>query len=340
MTTTDLVPFAKRVSHTYTAASGAVIVVMNVPAQVYQDDDGDEEIAYSGDVAERLDDLIKTQLVTAEPGAVVGLSYDGLPSLPDADYSFRWSGPEENFAHATVQTWRRVFDKTYNAIKAASQSVVEKVSALQFPMVAYVAPSSIVVAIRTTEQGRLFPFDTISQENPDKALNLLIDTSRWLDGEGKLPPEIESNAAALEALLRAVEALSPIDDKTTVSLQKIGRGNVPTVFSKKKHETARQQRFERRLRSSEGSRRIELVGEVSILDKKGRVTLRNVQKTSEWPSTVADCVFESGLLAQLLENFGHVVQVVAIQRQVAGTWETPEVLDVARREEPLQDPDE
>lgn len=323
-------------TYTYTAPSGAILVVRNVPAEVYEDASGREEITYRIDVAEKLDDLIDTGLATALPGAVVALSFDERPALPETDYTVKWSGPEENFEHANIQTWRRVFDKTYNAFVAASRSIKEKIDAKDLPTVAYLARSSIVIGIRTSEQRRLFDMDYSTSAIPDKALQLLIDASRWLDGEGDLPSEIKSDPAALETLLRAVEELSPVDEKTTVSLQRTGIDE-PAQFTQIKRSAAKQQRINIRLRSAE-AQQIEVIGTVSALDVQGRVTLRNVIK-NQWTSKTVECTFEQDLLPTLLENFSKTVQVSAIQKKVAGRWsKTPEVIDVTRLREVNADP--
>jgi hypothetical protein len=317
------------VTYTYTAPSGAILVVRNVPAEVYEDRNGREEITYRIDVAEKLDQLIDAKLATAKPGAVEVLSFDELPVLPYADYTFKWSGPGENFERANIQTWRRIFDKTYNAFLAATRSITGKISPIEIPAVAYLARSSIVIGLRTTDQARLFSLDYSASEIPDKALQLIMDAGRWLSGEGELPPEIMSDVAALETLLLAVEQLSPSDEKTTVSLQKVGLDS-PVHFTQEKRSTAKQKRIDIRLSSPGKSLRVDLEGIVSALDVQGRVTLRDVTKTAAWHSKTADCVFEIDLLPTLLENFAKAVRISAIQKETAGKWSTLEVMDVTR----------
>lgn len=326
-------PFVQRpVTYTYTSPSGAVIVIQNVPAEIYQDERGREEILYRIDVAERLDDLVNAVLPVAKPGAVECLSFDDRPALPDVDYEVQFSGPDMSFEHASIQTWRLIFDKTYNAFKAAIKSVSEKTTPKQFPTVAFVGPTnSIVVGVRTTEHVRLFA-DHESTEVPAMALQLLLTTSRWLDGEADLPPEIAKNAGVVETLLRAVEELSPIDDATSISLAKVG--DKPTGFTRQKRDHARQQRIAIKLRSSETQRPIVVIGKVSRLDEQGVVKLRDIHRTPEFPWRSSDSSFEPDLLVAMLENFGRYVRVSALQEQTPRGWSQQlEIVDVVRHDE-------
>jgi hypothetical protein len=330
-------PFVQRpVTYTYTSPSGAVIVIQNVPAEIYRDERGREEILYRIDVAERLDDLVNSLLPIAKPGAVERRSFDDRPTLPDVDYEVQFSGPDMSFEHASVQTWRLIFDKTYNAFKAAIKSVSDKAAKASdkaFPTVAFVGPTnSIVVGVRTTEQVRLFDLDYKGTEVPDKALRLLLATSRWLDGEGSLPPDIEKNDGVVETLLRAVEELSPTDDATKVSLAKVGED--ATAFTRQKRDLARQRRIQIKLRSSETQRPIEVIGKVSRLDEHGAVRLRDIHRTPDFNWRSSDSAFEPDLLNALLENFGHLVRVSALQERTPSGWSrTLEIVDVVRYDE-------
>jgi hypothetical protein len=329
-----IVPIDRAITYTHTAPGGTVVVVTNVPAEVYLDPEGREEILYRIDVAARLDNAIRAKLANVVPGSLNFLSYnDGpaeKPALPDADYTLKFDGPDENVPHPTIQTWRLVVDKAYTAFKIAAKSVTEKASAVAFPSVVFFARASIIVGVRTTEQGRLFEMDYERSDIADKTLQLLMDTSLWLDGQGELPAEIADDPAAVEKLLRAVEELSPTDAKTTVVLQKFGHPQGAN-FNREKREVARQKRIEIRLTSSQTSRPLQLIGRIANLDVLGKVTLRDIEKSPLWQWKTATCTFESDLLPTLLENFGHRVIVSTIQEKEPKNWSRhPEVLDVVR----------
>jgi hypothetical protein len=63
MPTDDDEGFVKRlVTHTYTGPSGAVVVVTNVPAEIYVAPDGTEQTNYGMDVAEHLAEMIQVAM--------------------------------------------------------------------------------------------------------------------------------------------------------------------------------------------------------------------------------------------------------------------------------------
>ncbi|HLI95262.1 MAG TPA: hypothetical protein VKT72_04130 [Candidatus Baltobacteraceae bacterium] len=139
---------------------------------------------------------------------------------------------------------------------------------------------------------------------------------------------MKSNSASIESLLRAVEELSPTDDRTAVSLRKVGE-NSPAKFTRDKRVNAKKRRMQIRLTSTEESRAIEISGIIAAIDVQGRVTLREVKK-NQWTGKTVDCTFETDLMANVLENFAKPVLVSAIQSKVAGKWTAPEVVDVSR----------
>lgn len=331
-------PVERETTYTHTAPGGTVVVVTNVPAEVYTDSEGREDILYKIDVAARLDNAIRAALMTAEPGSLNLLSYANgaavTSALPGADYTLKFDGPAENVSHPTIQTWRLVMDKAYTAFKIAAKSVTEKTSAALFPSVVFFARASIIVGVRTTEQGRLFEMEYGRDDVAEKTLRLLMDTSLWLDKKGELPAEIADDPAAVEKLLRAVEELSPTDAETTVVLQRFGYPQT-AGFNREKREVARQKRIEIRLMSSQTSRSLQLVGRIASLDVLGKVTLRDIEKTALWQWNTATCTFESDLLPRLLENFGRRVIVSTIQDKEPKNWSRhPEVLDVIRPQSP------
>jgi hypothetical protein len=332
----------RRISHTYTAPSGATIVVLNVPAVVNQDEDGREDIAFRIDVAERLEDLVNVALAKAVPDEVTAIRFDDSPSFPEADYSLQFKGPDANFVDATVQTWRLVFDKAYTAIKLSIRAAAGKydglIRAAALPRVAFLAPGSITMGIRTSDRLKLFPFDDALGDESELAMQLLMKTSLWLDQKADLPSELIGDDRALETLLRAVEELAPQGESlTAVSFHRIGDTEV-TSFSKEKRDVARRERIKIKLRSEQDSRQLDLFGVVSRLDVKGAVELRDVSGSLEWKGVTAKCTFESDLLSALLENFGKRVKATVIQKKTPKGWSrTAIVFDLTRIGESVDD---
>jgi hypothetical protein len=326
-----------RVTFTYTAPSGAVIVVRNVPAKNAPSDSS--QVVYSLDVASKLQELVQGALATADVAKITDLSYDDTPIRRDADYEFKFVGNDTNFLNARVQTWRLIFDKlhtaTKTAIRAATKTFSARIPADMFPTVAFVRPSSIGIGVRTSEQTSMF--ETASDRPSESALRFLMATTQWLGGEGPLPAELEEDDVLLEGILRAVEELAPPND-ASVSLVKLEdiSNHTSTEFTRDKRERAKDKRLDIRLRRSPTLRKIEIIGTIDILDLSKKVHLREVDETTEWRSQiVANAVFANDLLAPLLENFGKRVRVTAFQEKMPdGTWSRQiEIVDVRRVDE-------
>jgi hypothetical protein len=319
------------VSHTYEAPSGAIVIVKRVPAEVYVSEDGAEQVNYSQDVAEALYDIIRIALASADPDKPAVCSFDNKPALPEADYEIEFDGPGAVFNNASLQTWRRVLDKMYNSYKYAARSIEERVT--QFPTVAYMTSGSIAIGIRAGEQKALFDLD-LPQAGPiDKAMRMLLAASLWLDDEGSIPTDIAEDEAALETLLRAVEELSPSSGSNEFRLVRVGTQET-AHFTPGKRAKARQCRIDLRLRNAE-ARQLDLIGTISKLEDIGRVSLRSVLPTREWRRKSATCTFNvEELLSTVLENFGKVVRVAAIEERIAGRWSgRPEAIAIERYDE-------
>ncbi|HUZ49114.1 MAG TPA: hypothetical protein VMW12_05145 [Candidatus Dormibacteraeota bacterium] len=327
-----------RVTFTYTAPSGAVIVVRNVPAKNAPSDSS--QVVYSLTVASKLQDLVQSALATADVAKITDLSYDDTPVQRDADYEFKFVGSDTNFLHARVQTWRLIFDKlhtaTKTAIRATTKNFSGRIPADMFPTVAFVRPSSIGIGVRTSEQTSMF--QTPGDEPSKSALRYLMATTQWLGGEGALPAELEDDDVLLEGILRAVEELAPPNDPSSVALVKIEdiSNHTSTEFTREKRERAKDKRLDIRLKRSPTLRKIDIIGTIDILDLSKKVHLRDVEETTEWRSQiVANAVFAEDLLAPLLENFGKRVHVTAFQEKMPdGTWSRQiEIVDVRRIDE-------
>ncbi|MGD1066521.1 MAG: hypothetical protein ABR975_06870 [Vulcanimicrobiaceae bacterium] len=303
-------------------------MITDVPASVYHSNEGNEEIVYAINVAERLDELVAIELASAAPGVPRFRSYGEV--TPEADFALKFTSPDANVPNPTLQTWRRVMDKAYTAFKIAVKSLDSKPGSASYPQVVYFARSSIVLGVRASGQAQLFPFDFDASEAPEKALRLLMGASLWLDGLSQLPPDIAENSGVVESLLRAVEELSPVDEGATVTLERIGTDE-RAVFTRAKREIARKKRVEIRLSGSQDSRRIDIVGRIASIDEQGRAVLRGVAPHDLWHDKTATCSFEPDLLPALLENFGHQVCLSAIQPKEFGAWSRNlEAIDVVR----------
>jgi hypothetical protein len=318
----------ERVTYTYTAPSGAIIVIRNVPAFVSWRS-GKRNISYRGSVAGKLQRLVKAALATATAGLVSDLVFDESPNLPVADYEIEFIGPKTSFSNASLQTWKLIFDKSYTSVKAAMRSVGAKA----VPTVSYLAPASIMLGLRTGHQRELFEFDTESASASEKAMRLLIDTARWLDNEISLPAYLTDDDAMLDVMLRAVEELAPNDEETSVLLRRVGHSEQST-FTRQKKMKAQSERIAIRLKDPSAARRVELVGKLSRLDVDGDASVREIQTTDEWTAKSISCRYDNALLATLLENFGKRVNVSLIQRNVGGSWSTKdlELVDISRHE--------
>lgn len=317
------------VTHMYTAPSGVIVLIRDVPARVTFRDNT-RKIGYQPSVARHLQALIKTALAYSGEQKIIELTYTNTLSLPDADYRFRFQGPGARLYGATIKTWRLVFDRSYNSIKLALKGATGKAISSAMPDVAFFAPSSILLGIRTTDKKHLFDFDYDSSEQSDKALRLLIDTSLWLERKRELPDSITSNYLVIDSLLRAVEELSPGNDGLNVVLERTN-GGISTLFNQEKGNLARERRVQLRLQNALQLHPFEIVGRVTRLDESGRVTLRDVAKNSFIERKVVACKFNAGLLPTLLENFGHVIRAIAVEETKPGIKRgQPELLDVVR----------
>jgi hypothetical protein len=322
---------------TYTAPSGTVVVVRDVPARLIKRPDRSDRISYSIDVAEKLDELINLALAGATPEDVKVINFAETPTKPHADYELEFVGPEASFVDASLQVWRLVFDKAYTALKTAVRAVsLERgkgISVGLIPRLAYVGPSSIVLGIKTSSQT-YFPILEADPDDRDRAVQLLISTAEWISGNLEaLPETIVNNAAALDSLLRAVEELSPASESVNLVRIKSRDGDRRTAnLSRNTREAAKKRRIDIRIASSGEERLIELSGLLSQIDVRGTIVVKDISANTSWRKSTALCRYSVDLRASLLENFAKTVRLSVIQKRIGQEWAEAdlEVVDVIR----------
>jgi len=311
----------RQVTDTYTAPSGVVVVVTGVPAHVFVNEDGREQITYDYEVAERLD-IFNTVALNegGEPGQVKVYSFNQHVTAPMSDLQFRIVGEGIHFGSTPLKVWKKAFDRIYYAYTSLSKTLA---NALNFsvpvgPRVA-LSPGSLVIGLRASDQKPLLP-DLIDQSDVvGQTLTLLMDASKWLETEDDASlPELMRNPQVFDAALRAVEDIAPSerDEAEVVELLSEQKGKrVRTRLTSVTRKKAIEKRIDHIVKQEKASR-LEFKGKLYAINMDNRLEIREINH-SDLGRTKLKLTITEMQRTEVLALFGRQVRVVSLHHRSA-----------------------
>lgn len=305
----------KTITYTHTLPSGAVVVILGVPA-LCDEENEDDFCAFEPEVSERLYDLIDAAAArNPAPGEVVKLLFSDDPETvrPQVDLEVRVRGKGLNFGEIPLSALERLVESTTKAYRIAAKAVAKRLGVSKtppYPTVAFVAPGSVVLGLRSSGSTPLFEEADVGH----MALDLILQGVEWA-GEGAPPGEDpELVAAALESVIELGK------QEGVVELARYGEGGrqwkgviTPELRAK----------GEERLREvvREASRKSLQVfeGLLDAIKLDGEAHLRELSlKPQEYTGTTLNFRYGPDLLPKLLELFGKRVRLAAEEKAGPG----------------------
>lgn len=201
----------KAVTHTQAMADGSVVVVTGVPAIVVAYEEGPDEISYSLDVAERLEQLISDALTaTPGPGAGVVVRWEAGVTLPVFDLELRFRGPGASFGSASIAFWEKMTARVNSAFGIVARSLARANGlTVSTPQVAFVGPGSLRIGLRSRHTEPLFADARTPDELGYEALRILAQAPTVLEGGMQAGLLLGSDPHVAHAAMRALEVLAP-----------------------------------------------------------------------------------------------------------------------------------
>lgn len=219
----------KPVTHTQSTSDGSVVVVTGVPATVVTHLELPDEVSYSLDVTERLEQLISDALTaSSRPGAPVVVSWEAGATLPAYDLELRFRGPGASFGSASIGFWEKVTARINTAFGIVSRSLSRHHGlAPSDPQVAFVGPGSLRIGLRSRQAEPLFSDVSTPDELGFEALRILALAPAVVEGEVRHDSLLGSDPNVTHAALRALEVLAPGPRSPQQTVELIPS---PTVF--------------------------------------------------------------------------------------------------------------
>lgn len=199
----------KTVTFTRTTDDGSVVVVTDVPATVARFDEAGDEVSFSLDVAERLEQMVSDALAaTPGPRAKQIFSWADGPSLPPSDLELRFAGPNARYGTADIALWEKVTKRVDSAFKVIAREVRRiRNTEVALPRVAYVGSGSLRIGLRSRDYDPLFEGMTTPDEAGLEVLRIIAEAPMLLEHGATLNSPWEPRL--FHAALRALEVLTP-----------------------------------------------------------------------------------------------------------------------------------
>ncbi len=300
----------RKITYTYTAPNGVVVVVTGVPALCDSESD-DEFCGFTEEVAERISELVYASLSSnPQPGAVLNIKFTDDPAdvKPDIDLEVKVSGPGLILGRVSVAVLQKLLDNINDAYRRAAGVIARKrgIASPPSPQVAFLAPGSLVIGLRSGDSEPLFPETNVGKE----ALDLILKGAEWAHRgvpEGEDPDLI---VAAIEA----VKQLSP-GPREEFKVQLIKYANrkpvsLTELIPELKEKAAAI--IEEITAMNRSKQPVHFVGLLDQIKLDGKAHLRQLaQKPQDYHKQTLSFSYPEELLDDLLEYFGKVVHVLA-----------------------------
>jgi len=316
----------RKITYTYTAPNGAVVVVTGVPALC--DDQSDNEFCgFSEEVSERISELVYAALASnPQPGEVRTVKFTDDPTAikPDVDLEVKVSGPGLVLGRVQVPLLQKILDNINDAFRRAASALANKTDASlpPPPQVAFFAPGSLVIGLRSGDSEPLFREYDLGKQ----ALELIVRGAEWA-GEGTVPDE---DPIVVVAAIEAAKQLMP-GPREGFKVQLIEYADRKPIKSTELSPELRERASEIIEDISTKNLHKQLVHFVGLLDEiklDKKAHLRQLSKKPEgYRGETLRFSYSEELLDELLELFGKIVKVTA-EEERAPDGERYTVIDV------------
>ena len=280
------IPVEKNETYTYTSPDGVVFVVTDVPALVYESEEGIREVRYKPASSRVVNKYIRENLKTYKKPNVYYISFKEAEEGLTVDAQFRFVGENVELNSSSLDIWNTVTSKlkgSYDFVKNAYKEVRE-IKVVRYP-VAVPGAGSLLFGLKAHPKPPLFENhpeldDLITDEI--QVLQLLIDGHAFVNG-GKVESELLLSHPLIQlGVVKAVEKLSPkgtddIEEVQIIPKSKLFSTQQSVTFTPDTHFKAN--RLKKRLESAEnpGRRDVVIIGQIDTLSRRGKMTIRDVE---------------------------------------------------------------
>lgn len=314
--TTLMRPVEKKVTHTHTSDDGVVLVIREVPALVFEDEDGRQQVKYKGASSRVVTNYIRQALELFTGPTVHSVSFEEASHGLSIAAQVRYTGRNIQLNSLSIEDWKESTNLLYRSYKTIGASLKEVQGNRDIPYPnAVVSNGSVVFNLRAerpkdVEQISLFG-DALTEEEKApievQILQLLIDGFAVVSGR---PPQRQNpllnHPQVRLATVKAIELLSPREKSDIEEVQIIpkseamGRTEVavftPATYQKAKHIVAE---LKANPSDEEKDRReVTIVGQIGMLNRAGRMTIVNLElnhpenKLYKTTAIFVDSIFE------------------------------------------------
>lgn len=304
----------RKITYTYTAPNGAVVVITSVPALC--DDEGDDEFCgFTEEVSEQISALIDAALASnPQPGNVIAVEFADEPERirPEVDLEVKVSGPGLVLGQIPVNLLQKLFDNIDDAYRRAASALAKQqdTNPPPPPQVAFLASGSLIIGLRSSDSRPLFPEKDLGRA----ALGLILQGAE-LASMGA--PEVEDPDIAVAAI-EAMKQLAPGPregfkvELVEYSNHKKERSAILTPALKEKGSVI----IEEIVAKSSRKRVVHFIGQLDQIKLDGKAHLRELKETPrDYRGQTLTFSFPIELLGELLEVFGKTVRITAREDQ-------------------------
>jgi hypothetical protein len=322
----------KKITYTYTLPSGAAVVIFGVPA-LCDEESEDGFCAFEPEVVDRLSELIDIGAAkNPAPGEVVPLNYANQShTKPEVDLELHIKGSGIRLGEISINVLQKLLDNAASAFRIAANAVAQKLELPPPPQVAFLAPGSVVIGLRSRGEKPLFSPHT----DPGRmALDLVLQGIEWV--KTGVPDDVDPNLAI--AAIEGAKQLSPGPrENFRVELIQYEEGRPKRTLQLDADFKSKGSRVIEDLAARVMHKRVVVFeGLLDQIKLDGPAHLRRLkEKPHDYTGQVLAFEYPESLLGKLLSNFGKNIRVVVEEHEI-GQGKHYTALDVEAENEEQQ----
>ncbi len=343
------VPVEQNETYTYTSSNGVVFVITDVPALVFEDNQGNKEVCLKPASSRVVNKYIREGLKLYTEPNVHSVSFEEAKQGLLIDMQVRFVGQEIGLNNSSLDTWRNLtflLQKSYDLIKNVYKKT-EGVSKVSYPTVT-VGAGSLIFGLKGHHKPPLFEngldLDNLITDEI-RILQLLIDGHALANGEKFENELLLSHPQIQLEVMKAVQKLSPTGEDKIEKVQLIPKSRLferdeMVTFTPNTHYRAKRLIGEMGSKKTT-SRDVLIVGQIEVLSRKGKMTITNLEYNyPEFKNHITTAVFPSDIweeLASFFQQKGKRLLFKATEyKMVTGSWSSKPFINSVE-EAPSQD---
>lgn len=281
-----LIPMERTETFTYTSPKGVVFVITDVPALVFENEDGVKEVRFKPASSRVINKYVREGLNLYSEPSVYSVSFEQAKEGLAVDAQVRFVGERISLNNSPLDVWRTMtflLQESYDLIKKPYKAIRE-IKKVLYPTVVLGA-GSLIFGLKAHPRPPMFENspeidDLITDEI--QVLQLLIDGHAFVNGEKVESQLLLSHPQIQLGVVRAVEKLSPkgkseIEEVQIVPKSKLFASEKSVVFTPETHFKAVRLKEKLEKTKNPGYRDVMIVGQIETLSRSGKMTLRNIE---------------------------------------------------------------